>query len=335
LTTQKRNLTIIAAIVLVIAIVLSSFVFLNSQKPYAGSVENVSYSGFDSEAYALVYIAQDQHFFESNGINLTVKSFPFSQALDAASNSTVNITPVGDFPFVTNSVLKGQNLTIISNIAKVDSISVIGRRDRGIQNPEDLKGKNIGLTLQQPGEFYLGRFLELQGLTIQDVTLVNLPPPQYAAAIINGTVDAIVSTQPTIGNIQSQLVNNTVMWSVQNEQPAYLLLTCRNDWAAQHPETVVRFLKSLSQAQDFFINNRASADAIVEKKLNITISQQTWSQNQISLSLDQSLILAMQDETQWLISNHLTNTKTTPNFINYIYTSGLETVKPESVNIIG
>ena len=194
-----------------------------------------------------------------------MKSFPFNQALDPASNNTVNITPVGDFPFVTNGVLKGQNLTIISNIAKVDSISVIGRRDRGIQNPEDLKGKNIGVTLQQPGEFYLGRFLELQGLTIQDVTLVNLPPPQYVAAITNGTVDAIVSTQPTIGNIQSQLVNNTVMWSVQNEQPAYLLLTCRNDWAAQHPDTVVRFLKSLSQAQNFFINNRASADAIVEK----------------------------------------------------------------------
>lgn len=125
------------------------------------------------------------------------------------------------------------------------------------------------------------------------------------------------------------------MWSVQNDQPAYLLLACRSDWAVQNPDTVVRFLKSLSQAQNYLVNNQASAEAIIEKTLNQTITQETWSENQIGLSLDQSLILAMQDETQWLMSNHLTNVTTTPNFLNYVYPNGLEAVKPESVNIIG
>ena len=60
-----------------------------------------------------------------------------------------------------------------------------------------------------------------------------------------------------------------------------------------------------------------------------------WSQNQFSLSLDQSLLLAMQDEAQWLISNHLTNATTVPNFINYVYQDGLKSVKPSAVNIIG
>ena len=39
LAKQKRNLIIIAVIILAIGIVLSSFVYLNSQKPYAGRVE--------------------------------------------------------------------------------------------------------------------------------------------------------------------------------------------------------------------------------------------------------------------------------------------------------
>ena len=65
------------------------------------------------------------------------------------------------------------------------------------------------------------------------------------------------------------------------------------------------------------------------------ILDKVWSQNQFSLSLDQSLILAMQDEAQWLISNNLTNATTVPNFINYVYRDGLKSVKPGAVNIIG
>jgi len=83
-TLKRRSLIVLVVVVLVVAIVLSSFVYLRSQNPYAGKMVNVSYSGFNSPALLLSTIAQGQHFFEANGINLTVKSFPFSQALIAA-----------------------------------------------------------------------------------------------------------------------------------------------------------------------------------------------------------------------------------------------------------
>ena len=60
-----------------------------------------------------------------------------------------------------------------------------------------------------------------------------------------------------------------------------------------------------------------------------------WSNYQFSVTLDQSQILAMQDEARWLINNSLTNANTAPNFLNYIYVNGLESVKPSAVNIIG
>ena len=333
---KKRTRITLAAIIMVVAIVLSSFVYLNSQKPYSGAVENVSYANFDSEAHAFMYIAQDQNFFTSNGINLTIRSVGAgAAAINAVSSGTVDIIPSSDFSFVTNSAMQGKNLTVIATVDKSVSIFLVARRDSGIENPADLNGKRIGLTLQSAGEFYLGRFLDLQGLNIHQVNLVNLPPAQYVNAITNGTVDAIVSIQPTVGTIQSQLGTNAVTWSLQSEQPAYLTLVCRSDWATQHQDLVIRFLKSLSQAEDYLINHKAAAQAIVEKRLNETISQDTWSNNQYTLSLDQSLILAMRDEAQWLISNNLTNTTSVPNFLDYIFTNGLESVKPGAVNIIG
>ena len=77
--------------------------------------------------------------------------------------------------------------------------------------------------------------------------------------------------------------------------------------------------------------------ALTEKQLNLTSSYlaSIWGGYQFSVTLDQSLILLMQNEAQWLISNSLTTTTQAPNFLNYIYTNGLETVSPDSVNIAG
>jgi len=59
-----------------------------------------------------------------------------------------------------------------------------------------------------------------------------------------------------------------------------------------------------------------------------------WQRYQFSLSLDQSLILAMEDEARWMIKNKLTRENQVPNFMNYLYLDGLKAVKPEAVNII-
>jgi len=58
-----------------------------------------------------------------------------------------------------------------------------------------------------------------------------------------------------------------------------------------------------------------------------------WPNQQFSLTLDQSLLIAMNDEGRWTIDNNLSGGKTMPNFRDYIYTKGLEQVKPESINI--
>lgn len=59
-----------------------------------------------------------------------------------------------------------------------------------------------------------------------------------------------------------------------------------------------------------------------------------WQVHQFSLSLDQSLITAMEDEARWMIKNNLTSEKQVPDFMNYVYVDGLKAVKPEAVNII-
>lgn len=129
---------------------------------------------------------------------------------------------------------------------------------------------------------------------------------------------------------------NAVVWPAQGGQRVFGLVVATDGWITRHPELVDRFLKSLLQAEEYSILHPAESKAIVLKRLNLDAGylEKAWSQNQFSLSLDQSLILAMEDEARWMIKNNLTTEKTVPDFLHYIYVDGLEAIRPEAVNII-
>ncbi len=112
-------------------------------------------------------------------------------------------------------------------------------------------------------------------------------------------------------------------------------MSCRNNWAAGHDEQINRLLKSLALAEEYFIDHPNEAKAIVQRRLNFSDAYMAtvWPDHQFSLSLDQSLLIAMNDEGRWMINNNLTRERTMPNFKDYIYTKGLQEVNPESVNI--
>ena len=330
---------IIVTIVLILAIVVSSFVYLNSQKPYAGTIESIDVAYSPFESLTLFWVAQEQHFFSQNGLNVTSHEYATGAgALDGVLSGEANIV-VGttEFPF-TARVLNQARISTIASISKSEFTYLVGRVDRGINNVSDLKGKTIGTTFGTIAHFYLGRFLELNGLSFQDVTLVDLKTPsEWVDAVVNGSIDAVATAQPYAEMAKNGLGDNAVVWSIQSSQPLYALAIATDEWITNHPELVTRFLRSLSQAEDFVINHPSEAKAILKNQLNLTDAYmvKAWNENDFSLSLDQSLLLAMHDEAQWLISNNLTNATTVPNFINYVYEDGLKSVKPSAVNIIG
>jgi ABC-type nitrate/sulfonate/bicarbonate transport system substrate-binding protein len=169
-----------------------------------------------------------------------------------------------------------------------------------------------------------------------DITPVEVKPAQYTDAIVNGTVDAILEWDPHTDAIKERLGPNAIIWPAQSGQLGYWNVICRNDWAAQHPEQINRFLKAMDQAVKYIIYHPAEAKAIVQKRTlyDDAYIATTWFNTQFSLSLDESLITAMEDEGRWKIINNFTTEKNVPDFRDHIYLKGLDTVKPGSVNII-
>ena len=303
----------------------------------SGPTESIRLGTVLLEPSVPIFVAQEHNFFSENKLDVIIKYYDVGlNAAKGVVNGEVDLsTPVAEYVLV-GSVFDKKNLKAIASIDKVDYAFVVGRKDRGINTIPDLKGKKIGVVRGTILDFQLGRFLDLHGLGVGDVEFVNGTLKESADAIIHGDIDAVMSIPPFIGNVQSQLGDHAVLWPAQNGQPFYSLVLGLNEWITQNPKAAKRFLKTMRQAEDYIAQHPDQAKAILKKKLNFTDHEvdRVWSQNQFVLSIDQSLILAMEDEARWMISNHMTTEKRVPDFLNYIYEDGLKAIKPEAVNII-
>jgi ABC-type nitrate/sulfonate/bicarbonate transport system substrate-binding protein len=334
---KKRSLVIIATIILVLAIVLSSFFYLNSQKAYSGTTEQIILAVPPHEINSLIFVAENQQYFATNGLNVTMKNYALGQtAVNAVLRGEADIALAAEYNVV-QKALANESIVTFGSVSKNANLYLIARTDKGINSIADLKGKAIGVPLGSLPQFTLGRFLELNGLNITQVTLVNTLPAETANAMANGTIDAGIIAQPNIGLVEDMFKDKTIKWPAQAYQPYYVDAICTSNFAKTNPELIIRFLKTIVQAEKYVANNQDKAISIVAAKLNYTNAylSSVWSDLQLSVSLDQSQILAMQDEARWAISNHLTNATAVPSFLNYIYVDGLKSVKPAAVNIIG
>ena len=267
---KKRRLLVIPVAILVIAIILSSFVYLNSQKPYSGEAQPITLGFFNSEFNALVYIANDQGYFTDNGLNVIVKNYDTGNAaVTGLLNGEVDITGASEFVFASKA-LENVNICALGAYCKSDKFFLVAPTERGISSIPDLKGKTIGAPLGTNGEFYIRRFLELNNIAQNEVTFKNIAPfTQTPTALANGTVDAAVAFQPYINEIESLVGNKTVMWPIQADQLAYIDAISTKDWAHEHPELIERFLRSLVQAEDYASGHPDEAMAIVAKNAQL------------------------------------------------------------------
>jgi NitT/TauT family transport system substrate-binding protein len=319
-----------------VAIAAAVFGLPACQDVGTGEMEPVRIGMESTAVNSLIYIAENRGYFAANGLDLAIVEYASGlAAVNGMLNDEVDLATAAEFVIV-GKALTGDRIGTLGSIDKFMHNYLIGRKDRGIENVSDLEGKRIGLPLKTAAEFYLGRFLDLNGMNIDQVILVDVGPPQLVDALDNGDVDAVLAWQPNAKAIEDRLGNGIVKWPAQNEQVTYCNVVSTDAWTTGHPELVDRFLKSLARAEEYVIRHPAEARAIIQKRLKYDDAYMAtiWPEHQFSLSLDQSLILAMEDEARWMINNNLTPEKKTPNFLDYVDTRGLDAIKPEAVNII-
>jgi NitT/TauT family transport system substrate-binding protein len=307
-----------------------------SQRSDSGRIETLTLAAVPTELNAMVYVAEDQKFFARNGLQVNLKGYD-SGATSAAGmlNGEADIALAAEFPIV-SQVFNKKDIISFGTITKYENTYIIWRKDSGIETIQDLKGKRIGVTLHTISEFYLGRTLELNGMNIQQVTLVDTKASESEKTFLNGEVDAVVIWEAWVTQLSQRVGKQAITRPLQSGQYAYWNLVSTRDWGKKHPHMLRWLMKSLVQAEDYILSHQGEAKAIVRKQMNFDAAYMEiiWPRYQFALSLDQSLITAMEDEARWMIRNKLTSEENIPNFMDYVQEDALKTIRPHAVTII-
>jgi len=213
---------------------------------------------------------------------------------------------------------------------------LIARRDHGIQNPVDLRNKKIAVPKGSSSEFFLGKILLLNKLTLSDVQIVYLQPAPLSEALIQGEVDAAVIWDPLAYDLKGALGKNGVVFLPPVGIYDYFLLITDDAILNTRPGALESLLRALYKAEDFIRKNPEKAQTITAErlKLQMVYVQYIWTRTTYTLSLPQILLLRMEDEARWMIQNKLTDKTAVPNYLNNIYMGGLLKVNPKAVSII-
>ena len=332
--TRAQKMFIGIAIIVVIAISVGGC----SQQPeeYTGPVDKLTLAAYAGDTGALVYIAQEQGYFVDNGLDVIIKDYEAGKlAADALLAGEADICTSAGFVLVSNS-FEHDDLRILGTVASAETVELVTRKDSGINQPSDLKGKKIGVTKKSTGEFFLGTFLIFNGLSVRDVEVVDLTPSEIVDAVANGEIDAGFTWEPNIFEVKSRLGANAISWPGQSGQHFYFILITKEKFIEENPQVIERFCQALIQAEEFMKENGAEAREFIRNKFDYESSyvDYIWPKNDFLVVLPQALIVAMEDQARWRIDNNLTEATVVPNYLDYIYMDALEEVKPEAVGII-
>lgn len=319
---------LLLALALLAAMVVSRIFFHTGVQP-----QTIRLGAYEGDVGALEWIARDMGFYDELGLTVQITGYPSGkEAADALKTGQIDVATASDYVVASRSFAEA-DLRILGSIAHYRNKGVIGRRDRGIHTPADLKGKRIGVTIPSGAEYTLTVFLALHGLTVEDIHPVHLLPAQIEEAIAVGTIDATITWQPHVQSIEKKLGNNAV--SFQGEGlDTYLLLVTRESRLMETGKALERMMQALLHAEDWAQARPQEARNYVARRfaLDVAYVETQWKRMQLAVTLPQELLIAMDSQARWLAGRG-NRPDTIPNFAGFIWAQPLRAADASAVTL--
>ncbi|MDQ3076047.1 MAG: ABC transporter substrate-binding protein [bacterium] len=328
--------SLIVPVVIVVVLIGGYFVMQKQQPEISELPLKLTVASVDTPGFALFYIAQNKGFFKEENLEITNKSFP--RGIDALSNvlkGDSDLALTFETPVV-RKIYEGGDLRVLSGmLTATKSVAVVGRKDKNISIPTDLKGKKIGVTKNSSHEFFLYSYLTSQGIRLSDVTIVDGEFKSLAGMLKEGAVDAVASGNPFLYDVKKEFPPEAITVFYSDSYTESALLSGRDDIVKSKKEGIIRFIRALDKAERLYLSNNEEALEAVVGELP-TFSEETirgtWAEYTPTLILNNVLLTLLNREGQWFKDNGLYTTEL-PNFRNAALPDYLKTVKPDAVTI--
>ena len=334
-----RNARIVSAIIILItAVGVLSFISVTGRpKPAtkAAPTEKIVIANIGPYSVFNI-IAKEKGFFLENGLDAQVDEYDSgATSMAALLSGKADVAVAADFVGVVN-MFKNRDIRVIANVSSHQVFRVIARRDSAVSAPSDLKGKRVGVTRKTHGEFFLDRFLLANGLSMNDVEKIDLDPTSIKERFREGALDAAIIFEPHAYAMEKEYGNSVIAWPAQRDLDAMALIYSTQVTTERRSEVIGRYLRALIMADRYLKEHETEARALIANALKYDAAYEAylWPKFHFYVGLRQEMLLGMEDQARFLISNGMTGDSAVPNYLDMIYFDGLEAEDPSAVSIV-
>ncbi len=221
---------------------------------------NANHSGF--------YVALDQGYFDEENLDVDVRP-PADPALVAQIVAS-NDRDFGVFYQTDTLLARNEGLPIVALKAIVQRPlnSLMALKSSGITRPADLKGKKVGYPGIEWNVKMLGTMLESDGLTLDDVEVVDVGWSLWET-LAAGSIDAVIGAYWSHESIllEQKGYPVQVIYPEDYGVPQYyeMMLVTSERMIEERPEAVERFVRGFTRGFEYGLENPQGAiDILLE-----------------------------------------------------------------------
>ncbi|WP_028974233.1 ABC transporter substrate-binding protein [Spirochaeta cellobiosiphila] len=288
---------------------------------------------YKGEVSAPIYVADQLGYMNEEGLKLRFIEFDSGKlAFEDLKAGNTKITTASDSVILSNPNY-ADNVRILAVLSTAEIIEFFIPYDPDINTINDLLGHRIGTTRGSASEYILESHLLLNGITMDQVELIDMNPPEMEANLLADNVDAVYSWNPNIYNLAQDWKGDYTILEGQRGNPFYFLLIADKGWLDTHHKQTISLLSAIKKGVEYLRNNEKSSKSILMERFHLdeAYMDYSWTRHFYTLSLPQSLVFAMENQLRW-INRH--DKKVDLDFKSIIDDSWLNEVNPQGVTII-
>jgi NitT/TauT family transport system substrate-binding protein len=206
-------------------------------------------------------VAIDKGWLTQAGLDVKFEWFDYSASMEAFAAGKIDGDCVTNGDALVMGAGGARNVMIMITDYSNGNDMIVARP--GINSLKDLKGKKIGIEIGLVEHLLLLDGLKKQGMTQDDVTLVNSKTNETPQVLASGQVDAIGAWQPNSGLAMKALPGaHPVYTSAQSPGLIYDVLTVNPASIALHRADYIKLIKVWDHVVSYITDPKTQDDAV-------------------------------------------------------------------------
>ncbi len=222
--------------------------------------------------FAPLTLAKEAGIFKKHGLDVDLKKIPQKDRHLAIASGDVQCAATTVETWIVWNA-NGVPTTQIFQLDKSYGADGMAARNN-VQKIADLKGKTVAASAPGTSPFFaLAWFLKKNGLSVKDVTVVNLEPGPAAQAFVAGQNDAAMTYEPYLSTVRSAPQAGKIIATTLDYPMVMDTVGCTPKFLADNPKAARALADSYFEALEMIQKEPAKSFAIMGADVKQTAEQ--------------------------------------------------------------